>query len=326
MNDFVDRGHRPASASRPPQLGKRSLLVGPPAGFHLTRLSGARLVLLSVAISILIGLVVFASRASTVAGGQASHSPAVAAIGQTIILLVIAGDLAFMALIAYAVLSGRRRGKGTEENEHPYQPPVHWAWKVVTAAFPLVLLLGLVLAVHTLSSHGVHPSPATGIPTGRSLPGSRPTAGRTSTPGFTTPALLAAAAITLVAVIIGFLLTRARLNRVFEPLLARDLSESIDDSLDDIRREKDPRRAVIVAYARMERVLRVHGLPRREYEAPREYLARVLGGLRVRNDAIGSLTDLFELARFSQHDIGLPMKEQAISALVAVRNDLEEVA
>lgn len=285
--------------------------------------------MLGLTTSLLIGLAVFASRASSAVGGAASRSPAAAAIGQTIVLLLIAGDLAFMALVAYAVWTGRRRGKGTEENERtPYQLPVHWIWKVVAAALPLLLLLGLILAVHTLSTHGVHPARPVGIPSGKLSPGSgsRSLGGRSKTPGFATPALLAAAVITVLAVIGGLLLTRRGPNHEFEPRLAQDLTESIDDSLDAIRREGDPRRAVIAAYARMERVLRSHGLPRRKYEAPREYLARVLGRLEVREDAIGDLTDLFELARFSQHDIGLPMKEQAISALVTVRADLEDVA
>lgn len=324
---FVDRAHRSSPTSRQPQLGNRPVHLGPPAGFHLTRLSGARLVLLGLAISILTSLVVFASNGASAVGGRTSHSPAVAAIGQTIVLLAIIGDLAFMALVAYAVWSGRRRGKGSKENERsPYQPPVHWIWKVVAAALPLLFLLGLVLALHATSAQGVHPSPSLGIPTGKLPPGARPAVGRTRTPGFTTPALVAAGAITLVAIVIGFLLTRVPPNRGSKPLLARDLSESIDDSLDDIRREGNPRRAVIAAYARMERVLRLYGLPRRDYEAPREYLVRILGGLHVREEAIGSLTDLFELARFSQHDIGPRMKEEAISSLIAVRDDLEAAA
>ncbi len=302
--------------------------VAPPAGFRLTRVSATRLTLLGIAVSILIGLVAFASHASSPAGQSTSPSPTVGVIGQTVVLLVIAGDLGFMALVAYAIWSGRRRGKGTEENERsPYQPAVHWIWKVVAVALPLLLLLVLVLAVHALPAH-LHPPPAVGVPPGRLPPGNRSTAGtqRAHPPGFTTSALLAAAAITIAVLIAGFWITRRRPNHESKPLLARDLSESIDDSLDDIRREVNPRRAVIAAYARMERVLRSYGLPRRDYEAPREYLARVLGDLHVREDAVGSLTDLFELARFSRHDIGLPMKERAISALVAVRDDLDEAA
>jgi hypothetical protein len=103
---------------------------------------------------------------------------------------------------------------------------------------------------------------------------------------------------------------------------AAALSEALDESVDDLRAERDPRRAVIAAYARMERVLGRHGFPRFRSEAPLEYLARVLRELRVRSGAVLALTELFERAKFSRHTIDAEMKEEAIGALVAVRDDL----
>ena len=37
----------------------------------------------------------------------------------------------------------------------------------------------------------------------------------------------------------------------------------LDETLDDLRNEADPRKAVIAAYARMEKILAGHGLGRR---------------------------------------------------------------
>jgi Domain of unknown function (DUF4129) len=108
--------------------------------------------------------------------------------------------------------------------------------------------------------------------------------------------------------------------------VAEQLSEVLSDTLDDLALERDPRRAVIRAYARMEQVLASHGLPRAPHEAPLEYLARVLRDLNVRAEAAHALTELFERAKFSQHEIDLAMKEEAISALVRVRDDLEAAA
>ncbi len=104
--------------------------------------------------------------------------------------------------------------------------------------------------------------------------------------------------------------------------LAAAVAAAVDESLDDLRAEPDPRRAVIAAYARLERVLAAHGLPRRPSEAPLEYLARMLAELSVGPPAARKLTELFERARFSQHAVGLEMKEQAITALEDVRDDL----
>jgi Domain of unknown function (DUF4129) len=105
-------------------------------------------------------------------------------------------------------------------------------------------------------------------------------------------------------------------------LFADAFAAAVDESLDDLRAETDPRRAVIAAYARLEGVLAAHGLPRYPAEAPLEYLRRMLAELSVSPPAAGRLTELFERAKFSQHAVGPEMKEQAIRALEIVRDDL----
>jgi hypothetical protein len=94
----------------------------------------------------------------------------------------------------------------------------------------------------------------------------------------------------------------------------------IGDAIDDLEAEPDPRRAVIAAYARMERNLAGHGLRRRPSEAPLEYLRRVLLGLGARGAPVERLTELFERARFSHHRIDVAMKDEALTALREIRD------
>lgn len=115
---------------------------------------------------------------------------------------------------------------------------------------------------------------------------------------------------------------RLALEAGAEDAIAEELSAVVEETIDDLRGEADPRRAVIAAYARMERVLGSHGHPRRPAEAPFEYLGRILLELRVRAGAVRQLTELFERAKFSTHEIDRAMKETAISALLSVRDDL----
>ena len=140
-------------------------------------------------------------------------------------------------------------------------------------------------------------------------------------------------AAVLVAAIVGAMVAAVIVRRrraaqlQLEPLSAHDLAAAelatiVDGTLDDLRREADPRRAVIAAYAQMERALARHGLPRDRSEAPFEYLTRLLRELRVRAASALALTELFERARFSEHVIDAAMKDEAIEALVAVREDL----
>ena len=51
---------------------------------------------------------------------------------------------------------------------------------------------------------------------------------------------------------------------------------------------------MIAAYARLERVLAGHGLPRKPAEAPLEYLGRMLVDCRCPTGLHARLTELFE--------------------------------
>lgn len=101
-----------------------------------------------------------------------------------------------------------------------------------------------------------------------------------------------------------------------------EVALALDESLDDLRAEPDLRKAIIAAYARMERALAVAGIPRRPSEAPLEYLERALTALDASAGAVARLTDLFERAKFSHHEPDPSMRDEAIDALVAVRDEL----
>jgi Domain of unknown function (DUF4129) len=108
-----------------------------------------------------------------------------------------------------------------------------------------------------------------------------------------------------------------------EQAVADDFAASIGDAIDDLEAEPDARRAVIAAYARMEAVLARNGLRRRPSETPVEYLRRILLGLTARGESVSRLTDLFEQAKFSRHEIDTSMKHDAIDALRDIRADLQ---
>jgi hypothetical protein len=103
----------------------------------------------------------------------------------------------------------------------------------------------------------------------------------------------------------------------------RELSELVGISIAEIEREADPRRAVIRAYAGMESTLSRHGLGRRPFETPGEYLSRAFVALRLSRRPGERLTQLFEQARFSTHAIGPEMKNEAIAALSELRGELK---
>ena len=132
------------------------------------------------------------------------------------------------------------------------------------------------------------------------------------------------------AIILGVLIalgaaaymTRSRLLPASRRGAPEELAAALDESIDDLRTEPDLRRAIVAAYARMERALAAAGIPRHRAEAPLEYMERALLTLDTSAEAVRRLTDLFALARFSQHEPDPSMRDEAIDALVAVRDEL----
>ena len=131
--------------------------------------------------------------------------------------------------------------------------------------------------------------------------------------------------VVLVVAAAVFLLATRTTRRPPRPWRLRSqeaVSLALDESLDDLRNEPDLRRAIIAAYARMEHALAQAGTPRLPAEAPLEYLQRALHELDTSAPAVRRLTDLFEWAKFSQHEPEPHMRDEAIDALVAVRDEL----
>jgi hypothetical protein len=111
-----------------------------------------------------------------------------------------------------------------------------------------------------------------------------------------------------------------------EAALSAALDEVLADSLDDLRAEQDPRRAVIRAFARMEKTFAAHGVGREPAETPRQYVERALDRLGVSSASVGRLTKLYERAKFSRLEIDERMQADAIDALAGLRAELEPEA
>jgi hypothetical protein len=108
-----------------------------------------------------------------------------------------------------------------------------------------------------------------------------------------------------------------------EAALSAALDEVLADTLDDLRAEQNARRAVIRAFARMEKTFAAHRVEREPAETPREYVERALDRLGVSSASVRQLTKLYERAKFSRLEIDESMKADAIDALAGLRAELE---
>jgi hypothetical protein len=295
--------------------------------------SAVRAALLAMAVVVL----VFA-----VALGSSRSLARVGGPGRVLNGQLIAGDLsvafavlalAALTVLVYALWGSRRRKRRDDEPEWvDEQLPVPWWEKPLVLALALLPVAGLVTALVFLAGHGrrtgpartVTPAPVVTAPHRAAHTGTRvPVPGGPVVHWWVWGVLAGLVVAAAVIVVVRRRLGRARDSRP-RTAVPRELPAVIEESLAELEREGDPRRAVIRAYVGMEGALARHGLGRRPFEAPQEYLTRALGAIRISRPAGERLTGLFQRARFSQHPIAAQMKQDAITALVAVRDELAE--
>ena len=283
---------------------------------------GGKLAVTGIALAALLAVVAIASRAHQPGGGNGaapSHPPILLAEYAASLMAVL---LPIGAIVVIWAWSLRRRDAllrgGTTWRQF-------LAVLVIAAAFlPFAFFSGRHL-LHR-GSHNQSPAAASGSkPVKKSGKGSKTSA----TPPFhfqVLPALVVASILLGLGSVAGWtLMQRRREGDEWdrEAQLKAALNEVLADTLDDLRAEGDPRKAVIQTYARMERTFAAYGVPREEAEAPLEYVERVLARLSVSSFAINRITQLFSRAKFSPHEIDAGMKNDAIDALVGLRAELE---
>jgi uncharacterized protein DUF4129 len=281
---------------------RRSRRRGPP--------QPARVALLALAAAGLLALVAAGAARGPLRGGGGRPAFPIDLVASLLALLLVA--VVASLVLAVIVLAPDQRLRTPRSHRR----------SVLVALLPLGLILALWLfgeplgLLDRLQGDGTTPStlPVPEVPE-RSLPPADPGP---------MPLLVAGAAVVAMVAIVAAWVLADRRRRGPPRTAAERLVELLDDTLDDLEREPDPRSAVIAAWSRMERGLAAAGLPRRPAEAPFEYVGRVLAASPVRPEHVHRLTGLFERAKFSRHTIDQAMREDAVAALRAVRSDLAE--
>jgi hypothetical protein len=151
-------------------------------------------------------------------------------------------------------------------------------------------------------------------------------AGHPSSIGLTWLVVGSAAAVLLVApAAVVVRRRRARRDRrAVVPDAAARVGSGLRRSLAELESERDPRRAVQRAYARMEESLGAIELSRAADETPTEFTARVLRVLGASAAAASDLTGLFEIARFSDHQMDEHDRRRAIASVRRVEAEVAQ--
>jgi hypothetical protein len=270
----------------------------------------------------LIALAALASRAH-ILGESAPPLPANASrvIVDSLFYLTLVLEAAVLVLVVWAIWP---------DDSSPTPVTRRSLWQTLVTPLAGLAFIGLVLLYRDRiqrALHGLQGTGGSGRASAANLSNPAP-AGINSHSGFDWLAFgIVALLVTAALAYVLYLRRRARRREIRQRRrVAAELEQVMSESLANLAMDPDPRRAVIAAYARMERVLAAHGSPRNPAEAPIEYVRRLLGELDLRPAPLHGLTELYEQARFSTHEINVSMRAEAIDLLERIRADLGELA
>ena len=282
----------------------------PGRGRPLLPLPPLRIAIIGVGVLLLAALAAAAARPA----GEPSLGPGspttTAAVIRAVGILIVMGEVALIALLFFV-----RRPRAGGRLTSPRRP-------LVTILVAAVQLAAAALVFHLYRQSLLR---GNGLIAGAGIP-ARSSVGRSSASTAGGQEWLTALIVVGVLLVVALLLARhlraRRATSKFDQVALR-LRVVVDLGLEGLEEERDPRRAVIAAYARMEIALAGVGLPREPHEAALEYLGRLLRQLGADSTSATRLTELFQHAKFSRHPVGPGMKSEAISALRSIRDDLD---
>jgi uncharacterized protein DUF4129 len=262
------------------------------------------------------GLIAIAALASRTTSGVTSGMVIDRGVVQTL-LEVVAYSAVLLGIVLFFVAMAFRRRRQLVARRVLAREPQSLRSRIGALLLPLVIL-ALQIGAYVLLTE-LFPSDGRATPWGDLWPpvGQDPNALEASRdPTSFAIAFAIVTALVVVAIAVAIRWRRSDAALATEHDDRREIAaQAVELSLDALRREPDPRRAIIAAYAAMERSMSRAGLGREPSEAPIEYLRRMLAGAMADPGDVRTMTYLFEVAKFSDHPVDESMRGAAIQAL-----------
>jgi Domain of unknown function (DUF4129) len=261
------------------------------------------------------------------------HSAGVAAAPTTVLRgLAVAGGVVLVVALLLVWISIPRAAPPTSKRRRPAGDELEelggsfWTASKTAAAVLLAVAVFCIAALPLLARPSVssedrtasRPPVSTGPPRSE---GSKPA------PSVNLGWLLLPLAVAFAILAPAAVLIRRRLHAHGPEAEAEEpgaLGRAVQASIAALESERDPRAAILRAYARMEQSFGRVEIVRARDETASEFLGRTMRQLPVSAGAATELTERFEEARFSTHRLTEDDREQALASLQRVERELAE--
>jgi len=108
-----------------------------------------------------------------------------------------------------------------------------------------------------------------------------------------------------------------------EEKLEDQLSSTVDSAVKELREGKDIYSTILRCYQRMCWILEEEGAKNFEFMTPREFEKQAIRTLDVSISRVTEIREVFELAKYSNHQLGKEERERALKALKGLRKELK---
>ncbi|MCK5397750.1 MAG: DUF4129 domain-containing protein [Thermoplasmata archaeon] len=108
-------------------------------------------------------------------------------------------------------------------------------------------------------------------------------------------------------------------------LQTQEVADTIQRTIDALAGGSDTRATVIRCYTDMCKTMAKYGVIEEEHLTPREFESLAKDALPIPDELIHELVEIFEEARYSNHDLAEAVSHRALSALEGVKDKLAEV-
>ncbi|MFP3872270.1 MAG: DUF4129 domain-containing protein [Candidatus Natronoplasma sp.] len=102
-----------------------------------------------------------------------------------------------------------------------------------------------------------------------------------------------------------------------------DISSTVDKTITELHEGKDIKSSILRCYQRMCIILEEKGVDNEDFMTPREFERTATEKLAVPRSKISNIREIFEVAKYSSHQLEEKEKERAVNGLKELRDELE---